>query len=100
MANLRINYQSVMNRAQEMENQITRLSREINSMESLRIQSKSCWDGPASEVFRGKLDQLIENTRATQRRMKNVVEDIRTKKVQGSLRCRNASLFLRLRLSA
>lgn len=78
MANLRINYQSVMNRAQEMENQITRLSREINSMESLRIQSKSCWDGPASEVFRGKLDQLIENTRATQRRMKNVVEDIRT----------------------
>jgi len=78
MANLRINYQSVMNRAQEMENQITRLSREINSMETLRIQSKSCWDGPASEVFRGKLDQLIENTRATQRRMKNVVEDIRT----------------------
>ena len=78
MANLRINYQSVMNRAQEMENQITRLSREINSMESLRIQSKSCWDGPASEVFRGKLDQLIDNTRATQRRMKNVVEDIRT----------------------
>lgn len=78
MANLRINYQSVMNRAQEMENQITRLSREINSMESLRTQSKSCWDGPASEVFRGKLDQLIENTRATQRRMKNVVEDIRT----------------------
>lgn len=78
MANLRINYQSVMNRAQEMENQITRLSREINSMEILRIQSKSCWDGPASEVFRGKLDQLIENTRATQRRMMNVVEDIRT----------------------
>lgn len=78
MANLRINYQSVMNRVQEMENQITRLSREINSMETLRIQSKSCWDGPASEVFRGKLDQLIENTRATQRRMKNVVEDIRT----------------------
>ena len=78
MANLRINYQSVMDRAQEMENQITRLSREINSMETLRIQSKSCWDGPASEVFRGKLDQLIENTRATQRRMKNVVEDIRT----------------------
>lgn len=78
MANLRINYQSVMNRAQEMENQITRLSREINFMETLRIQSKSCWDGPASEVFRGKLDQLIENTRATQRRMKNVVEDIRT----------------------
>ncbi len=78
MANLRINYQSVMNRAQEMENQITRLSREINSMETLRIQSKSCWDGPASEVFRGKLDQLIENTRATQRRMMNVVEDIRT----------------------
>lgn len=78
MASLRINYQSVMNRVQEMENQITRLSREINSMETLRIQSKSCWDGPASEVFRGKLDQLIENTRATQRRMKNVVEDIRT----------------------
>lgn len=78
MANLRINYQSVMNRAQEMENQITRLSREINSMESLRNQSRACWDGPASEVFRRKLDQLIDNTRATQRRMKNVVEDIRT----------------------
>lgn len=76
MAKFRINYDKVINQANDMWYLADDLRRCITDLNN--AQASNGWDGPAAQTFRRKLSALISDMQQTKTDIETVVGKIRT----------------------
>ena len=78
MADFRIDYDKVISQANTICSLADELSRQIRKLEDLRTVMNNGWEGPASSVFRQKLNSLIAEMESTYSSMNSVASTIKT----------------------
>lgn len=86
MASFRINYSRVISQAESMNNLSSDLSSEIRRLENMLSETRSNWQGPASETFRRQLSNLISDMKSTKSKMSRVSSTIKSaaKRIQAA----------------
>ncbi len=77
MAQFRINYNRVINQANDMYDLSSDLNSEIKKLENLLAQVKREWYGPASDAFQKQLIMLIADMKTTKYNMSSVSSTIK-----------------------
>jgi WXG100 family type VII secretion target len=77
MAEFRINYEKVVEQANEMSDLARDLGDRIAAMEDLLSRVKSEWHGPASEAYQNQLIMLIADMKTTKYNMSSVSTTIK-----------------------
>lgn len=77
MAQFRINYNKVVQQANEMSDLSRDLNSEIGKLENLLAQIKREWYGPASDAFQKQLIMLIADMKTTKYNMSSVSSTIK-----------------------
>ena len=77
MAQFRINYNRVINQANDMYDLSSDLNSEIKKLENLLAQVKREWYGPAPDAFQKQLIMLIADMKTTKYNMSSVSSTIK-----------------------
>lgn len=77
MAEFRINYEKVVEQANEMSDLARDLGDRIAAMEDLLSRVKREWHGPASEAYQNQLIMLIADMKTTKYNMSSVSTTIK-----------------------